>query len=140
MHVEVALHGGKRDAVIGGRDDQGLLRQPGGFERAQDVPYARIERSGAGMKGGHVLPCAQRVGDRRRRLRKACIILRARNVKDAVGFEESDIQKKRLPGSVLQEFDRHRRHVGYFGAGRREHAIVADHLRPLGDVLDAGEG
>jgi hypothetical protein len=71
MHTEVAFHGGKRNALIGGRDHQGLLRQSGGFERAKDLHYARIERSGAGMKGSHVLPRAQGVRDGRGRLGKA---------------------------------------------------------------------
>jgi hypothetical protein len=82
--------------VIGGRDDQGLLREAGGFERAQDVADAGIERPGAGMKGGHILPRAQRAGDRGGRFGEARIVLRTGNVENAVGFEESDVQKKRL--------------------------------------------
>src|SRR5205807_5411017 len=120
-------------------NDQSISREAAGFQCIQDVAHALIEDSRTGFEGGHIAARFRSIRDGRRRQRVALVFTRAGFMKLAMCLEESDVQKVRLLGRLLQEAYGGRRNLSDTCSTRLDNFVIADDLRISRDMLDANQ-
>ena len=132
------LGAGEGDAVVGGTDHQRVAAVAVAIERIQHRPHATVKRTGAGNEGGHVAARLGHIGQVRGRPDVVLVALQ-RLEELPVGLEEPDRHEERLGRRVAQQVDCDRGDVVDPAGVDLDHIVVADLVRPLGDVLLADQ-
>ena len=110
MVGQAALHQGKGQTVVRGRNHEGVVRQSLFVENLQDAAVVVVQRAHHRGVGRHVLPDCRHIRQWCRRLQKGRIDVRGRLRKHPVGLAVADGYKERLvmiPSQVRNRF------VGY---------------------------
>ena len=144
QHAEPAvgqrrLRPGEGQAVVGRQHDERLVGQAGLVEGMEDGADPLVQRAGAGLEAGHVVPGLGRVGQVRRRDAVQGIAHGAGLEELAMGLEEADRGEEGLGRAAEQQLARGRGDRVDLRRADVDDVVVAQRVRVPGHVLLADE-
>ncbi len=125
----------KGQAVVGGADDERVLREPLGVQGVEHGADAAVQRAGALLERCHVQARLRGVRQVRGRYDVVRLLGGGGAEELAVGLEEADGEEEGTVARLFEQVEGHGDHVVGAGRGDLEDFVVADHAGLLAYVL-----